>query len=167
MGQYFIASTLNRDGLFLISCTSSALKPNFNCHLEEVLCHLLIYLRKRLSRDIVVHHGGVKFILWFISAVFTNALKVPLLNLWWSYLSRAPLESSFNVAKPHIHITETHADSHPKIWIAGLLRKPGRRWENNLAVCVLGVMMGVGEWYQRGGDPKARSTTLPLQRGRE
>lgn len=32
-------------------------------------------------------------------------------------------------------------------------------------VC-LGVMMGVGEWYQRGGDPKARSMTL-LSRGEE
>lgn len=36
--------------------------------------------------------------------------------------------------------------------------QPGR-------VC-LGVMMGVGEWYQRGGDPKSRCMIL-LSRGEE
>jgi len=133
MGQYFIAPTLNRDSLFLISCTTSALKPNFSCHLEEVLSHLLIYLH------IIVHHGCVTSILWFMNVVFNNALKVPLLKLWQSYLSLIPLESSFNVAKAHATARThrwRHADSLPKMWIAGLLRKPGKRWENNLAVCV-------------------------------
>lgn len=91
-GTVFHIPILNRDILFLISCTTSALKPNFSCYLEEVLSHLLTYLHKHLSWDIIVHHSDVTFILWFIHVVFNNALKVSLLNLW-QYLNLIPLES--------------------------------------------------------------------------